>query len=125
MLAPFSAAWAQPGPPHLGYVFPAGGRRGTTFQVTVGGQYMTQDSLARFSRTGVRAEVLGEIPIPPSSETGPLRNELYELMKGDRNARAEQRIVEIEKQLYHSYVMESRRAIPASNRVPRGRAAFR
>ena len=26
--------------PHIGYVYPAGGRQGTTFQVVVGGQFL-------------------------------------------------------------------------------------
>ena len=36
MLAP--AAQAQ-NAPHIGYVYPAGGRQGTTFQVVIGGQF--------------------------------------------------------------------------------------
>ena len=31
---------AQQQAPHIGYVYPAGGRQGTTFQVTVGGQFL-------------------------------------------------------------------------------------
>jgi hypothetical protein len=37
-LAFTSLAQAQ-NAPHIGYVYPAGGRQGTTFQVTVGGQF--------------------------------------------------------------------------------------
>ena len=41
-------AWAQPRPfgprePHLGYVYPAGGRQADDFEVTVGGQFLGRD----------------------------------------------------------------------------------
>ena len=39
-LAAAPAAQAQQNPPHAGYVYPAGGRQGDTFRVTVGGQYL-------------------------------------------------------------------------------------
>ena len=35
-LIPFSAAWAQESLPRLGYAYPAGGRQGTSFQITRG-----------------------------------------------------------------------------------------
>ena len=34
------AVLAQPSSPHIGYVYPAGGRQGTTFTVVIGGQYL-------------------------------------------------------------------------------------
>jgi len=33
-------AWAQAGGPHIGYVYPAGGKQGSSFQVVVGGQLL-------------------------------------------------------------------------------------
>jgi hypothetical protein len=113
VLLPFSAAWAQPGPPHIGYVYPAGGRRGSTFQVTVGGQYVTDATLARFSGKGVQATVVGEIKRPPMEEAGQLRDKLRALMSAARDAAQEQQVAEIQKKLYRTYVMESRRATPA------------
>ena len=52
-------AWAAPGrrAPHIGYVFPAGGRRGATFEVFVGGQYLRDVDKALVSGAGVRATV--------------------------------------------------------------------
>src|ERR1035441_1696743 len=35
-----ATAFAQQGGPHLAYVYPAGGKVGTTFQITVGGQFL-------------------------------------------------------------------------------------
>jgi len=35
-----SNALGQQGDPHIGYVYPAGGRQGTTFEATIGGRYL-------------------------------------------------------------------------------------
>jgi hypothetical protein len=45
------------GDPHIGYVYPAGGRQGTTFQVTVGGRYLNATTVY-FSGTGVSATII-------------------------------------------------------------------
>src|ERR1035441_2887983 len=44
---------AQPLSPHIGYVYPAGGRQGAVFQVAVGGQYLNSATNAYVSGTGV------------------------------------------------------------------------
>ncbi len=44
--------------PHIGYVFPAGGRVGTTVEVTVGGQFLEGASDVRVSGTGVRGSII-------------------------------------------------------------------
>src|ERR1019366_3387046 len=44
--------------PHLGYVYPAGGRQGTTFQVLVGGQFLVNVTNAFVSGAGVHAKVM-------------------------------------------------------------------
>ncbi|MFO0932018.1 MAG: hypothetical protein U1E39_04845 [Planctomycetota bacterium] len=55
--------------PHAGYVFPAGGRQGTTFEVTVAGQYLKDTVAAHVSGTGVTAKVLAEErPLTPKEE---------------------------------------------------------
>ncbi len=51
-----SAAWAQ-NAPHLGYVYPAGGRQGTTVKVTVGGQFLRNPQYVYVSGTGVTGSV--------------------------------------------------------------------
>ena len=48
---------AQP-PPQVGYVYPAGGRQGATFEVMVGGQFLDGASNIYFTGAGVRATVL-------------------------------------------------------------------
>jgi hypothetical protein len=55
--------------PHAGYVFPAGGRQGTTFEVTVAGQYLKETVAAYVSGVGVTAKVLAEErPLSPKEE---------------------------------------------------------
>ena len=58
------AAFAQPGP-HLAYVYPAGGKTGSTFQITVGGQFLLTVSNAFVTGPGVSATVLDA---PPADE---------------------------------------------------------
>ena len=44
--------------PHIGYVYPPGGQRGTTFLVTLGGQSLDGVTNVFISGTGVRATIL-------------------------------------------------------------------
>jgi hypothetical protein len=46
------------GPPHAGYAYPAGGQRGTTVRITVGGESLTGVAGAMVSGAGVRAKVV-------------------------------------------------------------------
>ena len=57
--APLAIAWAQLGEaaPQIGYVYPAGGERGATFMVAVGGQSLRGADGVRVSGDGVRASV--------------------------------------------------------------------
>ncbi len=48
--------------PEIGYVYPAGGRRGTTVEVVVGGQALRNVVAARVSGTGVHAELIRHYP---------------------------------------------------------------
>ena len=43
--------------PHIGYVYPAGGIPGTTFTVTVGGQFLKDTLAVHVSGGGVSAEI--------------------------------------------------------------------
>ena len=44
--------------PHLAYVYPAGGRIGTTVQITVGGQFLMTVSNVFVTGSGISATVL-------------------------------------------------------------------
>ena len=50
-------AFAQQGGPHLAYVYPAGGKAGSTFQITVGGQFLQTVSNAFVTGPGITATV--------------------------------------------------------------------
>jgi hypothetical protein len=57
---------AQTISPHIGYVYPAGGRQGTTFQAKIGGQFLEGATNLYVSGAGVQARVLGHTkPLTP------------------------------------------------------------
>lgn len=81
LLMAAAAVQAQQFSPRLGYVYPAGGRQGTTFQVTVGGQYLVNTASAYVSGAGVQAEVVEyNRPLTPKEFTD-LREKLQELQQ--------------------------------------------
>ncbi len=82
VIAGVSAADAQPlNAPHLGYVYPAGGQRGTTVQVRVGGRFLDTASAAVVSGRGIRVQVVGvDKPLTPKELTE-LRDKAAELQK--------------------------------------------
>ena len=65
--------------PHVGYVYPAGGQVGTTYQVTIGGQRIEAVEDVFFSGTGVRAEVMDHELLPTQQEAMELRNRRRDL----------------------------------------------
>jgi hypothetical protein len=79
--------------PRIGYVYPAGGRQGTTFLITVGGQFLGSwkgeyqiDVLqAHFSGEGVRAIVRHDIRILDMQETQALQDKLNMLQQQNSN----------------------------------------
>jgi hypothetical protein len=73
--------------PHIGYVFPAGGRQGAAIQVRVGGQYLANVTNAYISGPGVQATVVECIkPLAPQ-ELKDLREKLKVLQ--DKRAAAQ------------------------------------
>ncbi len=55
---PLLHAQEQGPPPHIGYVYPTGGQRGTSFEVIVGGQFIKETSQVYFAGSGVAVEVV-------------------------------------------------------------------
>ena len=51
-------AQTAPKDPHIGYVYPTGGRQGTDFEVTVGGQNIKEATGLYLSGSGIKAEVV-------------------------------------------------------------------
>ncbi|MGA2618210.1 MAG: PPC domain-containing protein [Thermoguttaceae bacterium] len=100
-LFPACVAFAQDRRPNIAYVYPAGGRQGTTFEVTVGGRFLTYFvppvTRVYVSGAGVKAEVVGEIKPLPGPELESLRKKAYQLMKNKPDARARREIAEIKR----------------------------
>jgi len=68
--------------PHIGYVFPAGGQQGRTFEVLVGGQFLRGVTDAYVSGDGVHAEVITHCRPPrylDREQRQELRRQLEEL----------------------------------------------
>ena len=57
------SAQAQPAP-RIGFVYPAGGQISTSFEVTIGGQYLDEESQVIVSGEGITAKVLEHDKIP-------------------------------------------------------------
>jgi len=85
---------AQPTSPHIGYVYPAGGRQGAVFQVAVGGQYLRNATNAYITGTGVQAEVVDYSRPLTQKEFNDLREKFRELQErrvaANRRARGRQ-----------------------------------
>jgi len=82
-LAAAPSARAQLGQkdPHIGYVYPAGGRQGASFEVLVGGQYLSGVTKVYVSGEGAQATVVKHTkPLTPK-QVAELRNRLQEVRK--------------------------------------------
>jgi hypothetical protein len=93
ILAATQIAMAQP-TPHAGYVYPAGGRQGTTFEVVVGGQFLDGVKSVVFSGAGLEASVLEYFkPLTPGQATQ-LRDKLKELRDKETKTPADKEKIE-------------------------------
>jgi len=80
LLAPLAAQ--QPAlAPHAGYVYPAGGKQGATFEITVGGQALQGVNNAYLSGPGVKVSVLEYERPMTQGEANTLREQMQELNK--------------------------------------------
>ncbi len=88
--ASLAIAWSQPGAaaPQIGYVYPAGGARGTTFTVEVGGQSLRNVDEVRVSGEGVRASVVEYVRTLGNQELGDVQWFLRDLVKRRWSVRA-------------------------------------
>jgi hypothetical protein len=80
VLAITAAVQAQPRP-YLGYVYPAGGQQGTTFEIRLGGQGMDNESSVHVSGKGVRAKVVEYLRRMNNEEMNLLKEQLAELKR--------------------------------------------
>lgn len=71
---------AQQNTPHAAYVYPAGGQQGTSFDVTIGGQFLNGSHAALISGEGVHVSFLELLKPVSNDEAMKLRDRLKELM---------------------------------------------
>ena len=81
MLAAGPAARAQQFTPHIGYVYPAGGKQGSSFELTVGGQYLDGATHVFVTGGGINATVTGYVKPITMQQFNQLRDELKKLMQ--------------------------------------------
>jgi hypothetical protein len=99
-VAMLTAARAEEPAPHLGYVYPAGGRQGTEFLVTVGGQHLAGVGRAFVSGAGVQASVVEYVKPITKEQADQLRLQLLrELQKTVTDAETVKTIAKIRKTL--------------------------
>jgi hypothetical protein len=82
--AGLAVAWAAPAAerePHIGYVYPAGGRQGTTFEVVIGGASLNEATAAFVSGTGVQATLLRQERQVTPKEQQELREKIARLQE--------------------------------------------
>jgi hypothetical protein len=91
--------WAQSRAPHLGYVYPAGGRQGDTFQIEISGQYLDGASNVYVSGSGVRATVIEHIKPLAGQVSNDLRLRMRELQKKGMDTAGLKEIAEIQGKL--------------------------
>lgn len=103
-----TAAYAGQTSPRIGYVYPAGGQPGTSFQVTLGGQFLDGVANAYFTGAGIEATVVEHFKPLTMKQANDLKEKLQELQdkrkgtdgkKVALTAEEEAMIVEIRKQL--------------------------
>jgi hypothetical protein len=95
-----SLAQAQQPAPHIGYVVPAGGQQGASFQVKVGGQFLDGVRSGFVSGSGVQVTVVEHVKPPTQGQFNQLREKLQELMKKEKkDAETWKEIGEIRKKM--------------------------
>jgi hypothetical protein len=80
VLAAAPAALAQQPAPRIGYVYPAGGKQGATFEAVIAGQTLEGVSTVYFSGAGVQAKIVELIKPTSQKEFNDLRIKMDELL---------------------------------------------
>jgi len=99
VLAVAPSLWAQSRTPHIGYVYPAGGRQGDTFQIEVSGQYLDGANNVYVSGSGVRAVVIEHLAPLAGQLSNDLRRRTRELQKKGTDAAGFKEMAEIQKKI--------------------------
>jgi len=96
-----TAAFAQqpPAPPHIGFLYPAGGRQGTTYEAIIGGQNLGGAYEVYLSDAGVQATVTRYFrPLTPA-QANTLREQMQELTKKTRTPAEDATLADIRQKL--------------------------
>jgi len=105
----FSAARAQETLPRLGYAYPAGGRQGTSFQITVGGQYLDNIGRITFSGGGIEARKVEGIKPMTETDVRALRDRLMQLSRDQKELATRREMAQIGRQLARHMAAQLRR----------------
>jgi hypothetical protein len=92
-------ASAQPSPPHIGYVYPAGGKQGTTFEVTVGGQFLDGAATVHLTGKDIDATVIEHIKPINQGQVNKLREQLDDLRKKPSTPEIQKEMDDIRKKI--------------------------
>jgi hypothetical protein len=105
----FSVVQSQENLPRLGYAYPAGGQQGTSFQVTVGGQYISDIGRVSFSGAGVEARLIEGIRPMTENDVRTLRDRLTQLAKHQKETATRREMAEISRKLARYMAAQLRR----------------
>jgi len=98
-----AAATAQVREPHAGYIYPAGGRQGTSFDAVLGGQFIEGATNLLVSGRGVTAEILRHVKVLTAQQLNGLRNNFekyYQLVDmGRTNAQRKAEAEEVKQRI--------------------------
>ncbi len=122
LLAIAPNVWAQSRTPHIGYVYPAGGRQGDTFQIEIGGQYLDGASNVYVSGGGVRATVIEHIKPLAGQLSNELRLRTRELQKKGTDAAGFKEMAEIQKKIRRQLQPECLPRALGDGHLPRSRS---
>lgn len=89
-----SSTHAQQRGLHIGYVYPAGGQQGASFEAVIGGQFLTGVSLVDVSGGGVQAAIVELIQPMPGKVLNELRIQVDELLARRAVVRGDYRALE-------------------------------
>lgn len=89
MLGTATSTVAQQDSPHVGYVYPAGGQQGTTFEVLVGGKHLDGAATALVSGHGIQTEVVDYIRPLSQGQFKEIQNRMGDLKTKRRAASPE------------------------------------
>lgn len=94
-----STSYAQQRIPHIGYVYPAGGRQGTTFQITIGGQNLDETVDILTTGSDIQTRLIEQYKPLNRKQANDLKEKLGQLKMMKQDNAVLKEIVAIRKQL--------------------------